>query len=124
MFFRHLPLFMSPLRGGILIVAFATLGKAFGQAKKPGPARNVTSGQRAIKLAKTGHCEEAVPALKRAFQRIADKAVKRTAAFAGVRCAMLLNQMDAAVDFLRLLSHEFPDDPEVLSLSVHTFSDL
>jgi tetratricopeptide (TPR) repeat protein len=124
MFFRHLPLFMSPLRCVILIVAFATLGKAFGQATKPAPARDVTSGQRAIKLAKTGHCEEAVPALKRAFQRIADKAVKRTAAFAGVRCAMLVNQMDAAVDFLRLLSHEFPDDPEVLSLSVHTFSDL
>ena len=37
---------------------------------------------------------------------------------------MLLNQMDAAVDFLRLLNHEFPNDPEVLALSVHTFSDL
>jgi tetratricopeptide (TPR) repeat protein len=115
---------MSPLRCAILILAFATLGKAFGQATKPAPASDVTSAQRVIKLAKTGHCEEAVPALKRAFQGTADKAVKRTAAFAGVRCAMLLNQMDAAVDFLRLLNHEFPNDPEVLSLSVHTFSDL
>jgi tetratricopeptide (TPR) repeat protein len=37
---------------------------------------------------------------------------------------MLLNQVDAAVDFLRLLNREFPNDPEVLSLSVHTYSDL
>jgi tetratricopeptide (TPR) repeat protein len=115
---------MSPLRCAILILAFATPGKAFGQATKPAPASDVTSAQRAIKLAQTGHCEEAVPALKRTSLRIADRAVKRTAAFAGVRCAMLVNQMDAALDFLRLLNHEFPNDPEVLSLSVHTFSDL
>jgi tetratricopeptide (TPR) repeat protein len=37
---------------------------------------------------------------------------------------MLLNQTEAALDFLRLLNHEFPKDPEVLSLSVHTYSDL
>jgi tetratricopeptide (TPR) repeat protein len=55
---------------------------------------------------------------------MADKASMRTVGFAGVRCAMLLNQTEAAVDFLRLLNHEFPKDPEVLSLSVHTYSDL
>lgn len=37
---------------------------------------------------------------------------------------MLINQTEAAVDFLRLLNHEFPNNPEVLSLSVHTYSDL
>jgi tetratricopeptide (TPR) repeat protein len=115
---------MSRPRYSVLLLLVVTAVVAFGRTPKQTPAEVATSAQRTIKLAQTGHCEEAVPALKRASQRIVDKAVKRTAAFAGVRCAMLLNQMDAAVDFLRLLSHEFPDDPEVLSLSVHTFSDL
>jgi tetratricopeptide (TPR) repeat protein len=109
----------------VLLVACVIVAVAFGQTTRQTPGSDVAaSAQRAIKLAQTGHCEEAVPALKRAFQQITDKTVKRTAAFAGVRCAMLVNQMDAALDFLRLLNHEFPNDPEVLSLSVHTYSDL
>jgi len=37
---------------------------------------------------------------------------------------MLLNQTDAAVSFLQMLNQDFPADPEVLYLSVHTYSDL
>ncbi len=37
---------------------------------------------------------------------------------------MLINQTGAAVDFLQMLNREFPGDPEVLYLSVHTYSDL
>jgi hypothetical protein len=33
-------------------------------------------------------------------------------------CAMLINQTGAAVDFLQMLNREFPNDPEVLFLSV------
>jgi len=108
---------MSRFRILILLVAFPSA--AFGQATKSAPM----SPQRAIKLAQSGHCEEAVPVLKRTAQT-ADKATKRTAAFAGVRCAMLINQTGAAVDFLQMLNREFPNDPEVLFLSVHTYSDL
>ena len=97
------------------------MSAAFGQAPtKPAPI----GPQRAIKMAQTGHCEEAVPALKRAAQTAVDKSIKRTAAFAGVRCAMLINQTSAAIDFLQMLNREFPGDPEVLFLSVHTYSDL
>jgi tetratricopeptide (TPR) repeat protein len=114
---------MFRFRYSVLLLPFVCV--VFGQTTKPVPAGDIaSSAPRAIKLAQTGHCEEAVPALTRASHRLADKAVKRTAAFAGVRCAMLLNQMDAALDFLRLLNHEFPNDPEVLALSVHTYSDL
>jgi tetratricopeptide (TPR) repeat protein len=41
-----------------------------------------------------------------------------------VRCAMVMNQFDAAEDFLRILNREFPGDPEVLYTAVHTYSDL
>src|ERR1700694_506748 len=121
----HLPLFMSRSRYPALLLISVTVVGVFGQTTKQIPASELASGaQRAIKLAQTGHCEEALSGLKRASQRIADKALKRTAAFAGVRCAMLLSQMDAAVDFLHVLNQQFPNDPEVLFLSVHTYSDL
>jgi len=115
---QHLPLFMfRPLH---LILILACVTTAFGQATKPASP----SPQTTIQLAKSGHCEQAVPALKRALPAIADKTTKRTAAFAAIRCAMLINQTDAAVDFLQMLNREFPGDPEVLYLSVHTYSDL
>jgi len=116
---QHLPLFIM-FKPRFSILPLALLTAAFGQATKPVPI----GPQRALKLAQSGHCEEAVPALKRASQAAGDKSMKRTAAFAGVRCAMLLNQTDAAVNFLTSLNREFPNDPEVLSLSVHTYSDL
>lgn len=115
----HLPLFHM-LRSQFFILPLAFLTAAFGQATKPAPI----GPQRAIKLAQSGHCEEAVPALKRVSQTAADRSTKRTAAFAGVRCAMLTNQTNAVLDFLQMLNHEFPGDPEVLYLAVHTYSDL
>jgi tetratricopeptide (TPR) repeat protein len=103
------------------ILSLALVSAAFGQAATKPAA---IGPQQAIKLAQSGHCEQAVPALKRALQTAADKFTKRTAAFAGVRCAMLINQTSAAIDFLQLLNRDFPGDPEVLYLSVHTYSDL
>jgi tetratricopeptide (TPR) repeat protein len=107
-------------RSRFSILPLALLTAALGQAAKPAPV----GPERAIKLAQNGRCEEALPALKRASQPGTDKTVRRTAAFAGIRCAMLINQTGAAVDFLQMLNREFPGDPEVLFVSVHTYSDL
>jgi tetratricopeptide (TPR) repeat protein len=75
-------------------------------------------------LAKEGHCEQAVPLLRKALSLTADKELKRQAGFAGVRCAMSENRADSALEFLRFLNREFPHDPDVLYISVHTYSDL
>jgi tetratricopeptide (TPR) repeat protein len=120
MFLQHLPRSMSKSQRLALFMALLVAAEGFGQAPKPAPL----TAQRAIALAQNGRCEEALPALKRASQLGTDKTTKRTAAFAGVRCAMLINQTGPAVDFLQTLNREFPGDPEVLSLSVHTYSDL
>ena len=87
-----------------MFLALLAVAEAFGQTAKPAPL----SAQRAIQLAQSGRCEQAVPALKRASQLGTDKTIKRTAAFAGVRCAMLINQTGAVVDFLQMLNREFP----------------
>src|SRR5580658_3870225 len=99
--------------------------QASASGKTSAPAANVaSSAERAVILAQAGRCKEALPLLKQAKLQAADQDLKRRIGFAGVRCAMFAQQPDAAEDFLRLLNREFPHDPEVLYLSVHTYSDL
>ena len=82
------------------------------------------AAQQGTKLAENGRCADALPLLVKSVSRVTDKDLKRTAAFRGVRCAMALNHMDAALDFIRTLNRDFPSDPEILYLSTHVFSDL
>jgi tetratricopeptide (TPR) repeat protein len=111
--------FVCSLLWGLLAVS------SVAQADRQAPAADSSSGaKRAVDLAKAGHCKEALPLLKKSAARSADKDLKRDVGFAGVRCAMFADQPDAAIDFLRSLNHEFPRDPDVLYLSVHTYSDL
>jgi tetratricopeptide (TPR) repeat protein len=102
-------------------VAPVSLAQASQKAATPHVA---TSAERGVTLAQSGHCKEALPLLKQATTQAMDKDLKRGVGFAGVRCAMFADQPDAAEDFLRFLNREFPKDPEVLYLSVHTYSDL
>lgn len=108
-----------------LLVLLASLSSA--QTSKPkssAGAQSAPSAQHALDAAKAGRCGEAIPLLKKAIAQSADKDFRRSAGLAGVRCAMVKNQFDAADDFLRLLNRDFPNDPEVLYTSVHTYSDL
>ena len=108
----------------LLLWGFATT-LCFAQASKKASQGNpASSAERAVSLAQSGHCKEALPLLQQARLPSADKDLKRSVGFAGVRCAMFADQPDAAEDFLRFLNREFPHDPEVLYLSVHTYSDL
>ena len=114
---RHAVLICALLSGSVTTSSVAQASK---QASTTGVA---SSAERAVSLARSGQCKEALPLLKQATLN-AEKDLKRSAGFAGVRCAMLADQPDAAQDFLRFLNREFPRDPEVLYLSVHTYSDL
>jgi tetratricopeptide (TPR) repeat protein len=80
--------------------------------------------QKALHLAETGNCSEALPLLNRTVGQISDKDVKRKIGLAGVHCAMTLNEPNSAVGFLQVLTREFPHDPEVLYAAVHAYSDL
>jgi tetratricopeptide (TPR) repeat protein len=80
--------------------------------------------EQAMKLAESGHCKEALPQLKRQLPSVADKALKYRVAMALVRCAMALDQEQTAADTLLLLKREAPNDPEVLYIATHYFSEL
>ena len=73
---------------------------------------------------KRGIALEVLPVLKKNLTQVADKELKRTIGLGGVRCAMSLNQPDAALAFLQVLTRDFPRDPDVLYLAVHAYSDL
>jgi tetratricopeptide (TPR) repeat protein len=77
-----------------------------------------------IELVESGHCSEALPILKRALLTISDKTEKRSAQMGLVRCAMALDEEKTAVDALMQLRRDAPDDPEILYIETHYFSEL
>jgi Tfp pilus assembly protein PilF len=87
-------------------------------------AAAIAAGQSSQHLAESGHCREALPLLKADLAKATAADVQKRLGVDGVRCGMTLNNMDAALDFLRGLNKRFPGDAEVLFLSVHVFSDL
>jgi tetratricopeptide (TPR) repeat protein len=85
------------------------------------------AGKRAMSgeaLAEAGRCREAIPALKKELPLIRNADLKRSAGLAGVRCAMETGRLDDAVDFVRTLMRDFPQDAETLYQAVHVYSDL
>jgi tetratricopeptide (TPR) repeat protein len=84
----------------------------------------VSSAKHAVSLAQSGHCNEALPIFKHLKLQPLPSDLKRSVGFAAVRCAMFADQPEIAANFLSSLNQEFPHDPEVLYLSVHTYSDL
>jgi tetratricopeptide (TPR) repeat protein len=106
-------------------LVFCLIGTgATAQTSKKVSGGGPSAAERAVTIAKSGRCQEALPLLRQAKSQVTDKDLKRSIGFAGVRCAMVKNQFDAADDFLRQLMLLFPDDPEVLYTAVHTYSDL
>jgi tetratricopeptide (TPR) repeat protein len=75
-------------------------------------------------LAENGHCSEALPLLKKSIPQIADRDLKKRAGLDGLHCAMTHNAPYASLDFLEVLSRDFPNDPEVLYAAAHAYSDL
>lgn len=78
----------------------------------------------AISLAQQGRCKESVPALKRAMLSQTAVDIRKNAGVLGLRCSLAADDRDSAIDFIRLLSKQFPQDPDVLFILVHAYSDL
>ena len=75
-------------------------------------------------MALEGRCQEALPLLKQARGEVRDPELKKQVGKGGVRCSMILHDEGTATQFLTWLRHDFPNDPEILLLAVHAYSDL
>jgi tetratricopeptide (TPR) repeat protein len=95
---------------------------SLGFAQSP-PAKPAADPAKIAGLLETGHCQESLPAAKRAFASSSTE-LKRRIGVAAVRCAMSLNRTSDAADFIQSLNRTFPRDPDILYLTVHTYSDL
>jgi tetratricopeptide (TPR) repeat protein len=82
------------------------------------------AAEHAATLAESGRCTEALPLLAKAAPHITDKELQKRVGLDGVRCATSLQQLESLQDFLRMLSRQFPHDPEVLYVLTHAYSDL
>ena len=82
------------------------------------------AAEHAASLAESGRCPEALPLLARSAAHITDKTLQKRVGLAGVRCATLLQQEDTLLQFVQVLSRQFPHDPEVLYVLTHAYSDL
>ena len=114
-------------RNRILIAVAVTLlcVTADAQVKAKAPAEGTSSAaERGISLASKGRCREALPILKKASAEITNRDVKYDVLMSTARCAIGLEQTDAAVRTLLELNRRFAKDPEVLYLTTHYYSEL
>jgi len=83
--------------------------------------------EHAAELAEQGKCAEAMPLIHQALEEetaFPSAELKRRMGAAGVRCAMILNHQGAATTLLAWLEEQFPNDPEILFMATHVYSDL
>jgi tetratricopeptide (TPR) repeat protein len=107
------------------IFLFCAVGASSGQVSaKSTVAMTPAAAEHAATLAESGRCVEALPALAKATGHLADKELQKRVGLDGVRCATTLQQPEPLQDFLRMLSRQFPHDPEVLYIMAHAYSDL
>jgi tetratricopeptide (TPR) repeat protein len=106
----------------LLIVWLAALAFAGGQGTKA--ASTAGTVERALGLAESGHCTEALPQLKRAIRQTADHDLKKRIGLDGLHCAMTRDVPYESLEFLAVLTHDYPHDPDVLYAATHAFSDL
>src|SRR5262249_52394738 len=94
------------------------------QAKSSTAPQSVLSPEKAIALAEQGRCRESLSPLKHAVTGLALAETRKQVGVLGVRCALAMDDRDAAIDFIYLLNKQFKEDPDVLFVIIHVYSDL
>jgi predicted Zn-dependent protease len=109
----------------LIVVACGPLAAfSSAQATRTAATTAMSRAKQGIALAQHGACERALPLLAGSLPHVTDKQLRYTAAMARARCGMSLHRMTDAVEALALLNREFPDNPQVLYFTTHSFSEL
>lgn len=117
---KIVPLCLAFFLSSILLPALA-------QGPKPAHPATANTGlttEKAIALADQSQCQEALPTLKRAMTGPGEADLRKKVGVSGLRCSLALDDRNTTLDFIRLLSKQFPNDPEILFILVHAYSDL
>jgi len=106
----------------LLLLLSCVLSQA--QASKTTAAASPGWADKGLQLAEGGRCTEALAALRKAGAEPLHQDMRRRVGLATIRCAMTLDKRDLVLDALKSLNRDFPNDPEVLYISTHAYSDL
>jgi tetratricopeptide (TPR) repeat protein len=107
----------------VVIGCLLSCPNVLAQRAKGVPASDL-SPEKAIALAEQGHCRESIAVLKRTMSGPVPVETRKRAGVAGVRCSLAVDDREATLDFTRLLNKQFAQDPDVLFVVVHAYSDL
>jgi tetratricopeptide (TPR) repeat protein len=116
--------FLSSIFLTFFLLAAGTVSFPQSPNKKSSASDEAGAAQRAATLAESGHCSEAVPGLKKSIHQVMDRDLKKRLGLDGLHCAMTHNTPSEALDFIAVLTRDFPRDPEVLYAATHAYSDL
>jgi tetratricopeptide (TPR) repeat protein len=111
-------------RRWIATVSFAWIAFAAEAPHRPAAPDPSATARHATQLAEGGHCDQALALLTKSIPHLPNGDLEKTVGLDGIKCAMTMNQMDAAADFVRILQRDFPKDPQVLYVATHVYSDL
>src|SRR5436190_1251663 len=100
-----------PILGSLLLLVCPLSWAQTSGSKSPPSASSGQTREHALSLAKTGRCGEAVRLLQKVISQTSDKEFHRSAGLAGVHCAMVLNQFDAAEQAKNEFQQELEIDP-------------
>jgi predicted Zn-dependent protease len=109
------------------LMAVAWVPLAHGQVASSATAKKIASSpsvQQAMTLVESGRCTEALPTLRNQLPRIVDKQTRYHVQMAILRCAMAVDDEETASSTLLRLRRDDPDDPEVLYMATHYFSEM
>ncbi|HET8966052.1 MAG TPA: tetratricopeptide repeat protein, partial [Candidatus Acidoferrum sp.] len=106
---------------GFLLAAVCGVAQ---QPKAGGQAATGTTVEKAMTLARQGRCREALPVLKKALVASSSREERKSAGVMAVRCAMGMDDRAVAGELLGQLGKQFSNDPDVLYVMAHAYSDL
>jgi tetratricopeptide (TPR) repeat protein len=110
----------------VVVVGCLWLGPAIlaQQAKVSAAPSPGLSPEKAISLAEQGRCQASLAALKQAMKGQVAAGTRKRVGVLGVRCSLDVDDRDSALEFIHLLNKQFAQDPDVLFVVVHAYSDL
>ena len=96
----------------------------FAQQSKASATPIALTPEKAVSQAEQGLCAESISGLKHAMGGTVSAEVRKQAGVLGVRCSLAVDDRQSTNEFVRLLTRQFPKDPDVLFVIVHAYSDL
>lgn len=103
---------------------FADAARECEEALKLKPSLTPTKILLGLSLAESGECTRALPYLEEGYPEAGALPLKRLVGKTSLNCAIKLNQEHKAVALLEALNQDFPNDPDILYMGIHLYTDL